>query len=244
MLIDCDIHVTYRSIKDLVPFADPHTRELIERSGVAGLSMPTYPGCIRPAGSAATPTTPRRSRPARCSPASPGAAARARPRSVRRRASRWPTRTRRRASPCCRTRGSRRGSRPRTTTGSSTRGCATSRACAARSWCRRSGRRRPRRRSGATGPTGRFAAVFLPGAARIPYGNPVYDPIWAAAGRGRPAGRGPRPLRGRRHVGAAHRRRHARLLHGVPHAQRRLAAGPPRLDPLPRRLRAPSAGAG
>src|SRR5918992_252822 len=29
--------------------------------------------------------------------------------------------------------------------------------------------------------TGRFAAVFLPGAARIPYGNPVYDPIWEAA---------------------------------------------------------------
>jgi predicted TIM-barrel fold metal-dependent hydrolase len=26
-----------------------------------------------------------------------------------------------------------------------------------------------------------FAGVFLPGGARIPYGNPVYDPIWAAA---------------------------------------------------------------
>ena len=25
-----------------------------------------------------------------------------------------------------------------------------------------------------------FVGVFLPGAARIPYGNPVYDPIWAA----------------------------------------------------------------
>ena len=49
MLIDCDIHVTYRSIKDLVPYADPHTRELIERSGVAGLSMPTYPW-VHPSG--------------------------------------------------------------------------------------------------------------------------------------------------------------------------------------------------
>ena len=29
--------------------------------------------------------------------------------------------------------------------------------------------------------SGHFAAVFLPGAARIPYGNPVYDPIWEAA---------------------------------------------------------------
>ena len=26
-----------------------------------------------------------------------------------------------------------------------------------------------------------FVGVFLPGGARIPYGNPVYDPIWEAA---------------------------------------------------------------
>ena len=32
-----------------MPFADPHTRELIERSGVAGLSMPTYPW-VHPSG--------------------------------------------------------------------------------------------------------------------------------------------------------------------------------------------------
>ena len=43
ILIDCDIHVTYTSLKELAPYADAHTRELIERSGVAGLSMPTYP---------------------------------------------------------------------------------------------------------------------------------------------------------------------------------------------------------
>ena len=49
MLIDCDIHVTYRSIKELAPYADAHTRELIERSGVAGLSMPTYPW-VHPSG--------------------------------------------------------------------------------------------------------------------------------------------------------------------------------------------------
>src|SRR5918995_244338 len=49
MLIDCDIHVTYGSLEELVPFADPHTRELIERSGVAGLSMPTYPW-VHPSG--------------------------------------------------------------------------------------------------------------------------------------------------------------------------------------------------
>src|SRR5215211_2554543 len=49
MLIDCDIHVTYRSLGELVPYADAHTRELIERSGVAGLSMPTYPW-VHPSG--------------------------------------------------------------------------------------------------------------------------------------------------------------------------------------------------
>ena len=49
MLIDCDIHVTYGSIKELVPYADAHTRELIERSGVAGLPMPTYPW-VHPSG--------------------------------------------------------------------------------------------------------------------------------------------------------------------------------------------------
>ena len=49
MLIDCDIHVTYGSIKELTPYADAHTRELIERSGVAGLSMPTYPW-VHPSG--------------------------------------------------------------------------------------------------------------------------------------------------------------------------------------------------
>ena len=26
-----------------------------------------------------------------------------------------------------------------------------------------------------------FVGIFLPGGARIPYGNPVYDPIWEAA---------------------------------------------------------------
>lgn len=30
------------------------------------------------------------------------------------------------------------------------------------------------------GSRGEFVGVFLPGGARIPYGNPVYDPLWAA----------------------------------------------------------------
>jgi predicted TIM-barrel fold metal-dependent hydrolase len=43
VLIDCDIHVTYRSLQELAPYADVHTRELIETSGTTGLMMPTYP---------------------------------------------------------------------------------------------------------------------------------------------------------------------------------------------------------
>ena len=34
-----------------------------------------------------------------------------------------------------------------------------------------------------------FVGVFLPGGARIPYGNPIYDPIWRAADGVRSAGR-------------------------------------------------------
>lgn len=43
MLIDCDVHIAYDSVKDLIPYADPLTRELIERSGTYGLELPGYP---------------------------------------------------------------------------------------------------------------------------------------------------------------------------------------------------------
>ena len=43
MLIDCDIHVGYDSLLDLVPFLDGPTRELVTHSGVHGLAMPSYP---------------------------------------------------------------------------------------------------------------------------------------------------------------------------------------------------------
>ena len=83
-----------------------------------------------------------------------------------------------------------------------------------------------------------FVGVFLPGAARIPYGNPVYDPIWAACNDlGLPVGRS-YPLREHRDHRADHGCRNARLLRRVSHPLRIGDVRALRLDPLPRRLRA------
>ncbi|MBV9715847.1 MAG: hypothetical protein JOZ64_10765 [Solirubrobacterales bacterium] len=57
MLIDCDIHIGYETLRDLVPFLDGATAEIVEQSGTNGLGMPSYPGITRPAGYGATPTT-------------------------------------------------------------------------------------------------------------------------------------------------------------------------------------------
>ena len=43
MLVDCDIHVGYQSLRDLVPYVDGATAELIVESGTNGLGMPSYP---------------------------------------------------------------------------------------------------------------------------------------------------------------------------------------------------------
>jgi predicted TIM-barrel fold metal-dependent hydrolase len=43
VLVDCDIHVGYESIADLLPYLDPPTRELVIASGTNGLAMPSYP---------------------------------------------------------------------------------------------------------------------------------------------------------------------------------------------------------
>jgi predicted TIM-barrel fold metal-dependent hydrolase len=43
MLIDCDIHVGYSSLADLLPYMDAPTRELVTHSGTHGLAMPSYP---------------------------------------------------------------------------------------------------------------------------------------------------------------------------------------------------------
>jgi predicted TIM-barrel fold metal-dependent hydrolase len=43
VLIDCDIHIGYETIADLLPYLDAATRELVIGSGTNGLAMPTYP---------------------------------------------------------------------------------------------------------------------------------------------------------------------------------------------------------
>jgi uncharacterized protein len=181
MLIDCDTHVTYGSIKEIVPFADPHTRELIERSGVAGLSMPTYPwvhpsGWIRrdtydaeavESGSMFPGFTLDQLRghvldrfDVAFAVANPDEAAcfsvLPNPRLAAGLASAyndWLVETWLRHEP--RLRGS---------------------LVVSAQWPEAAAMEIRRHGDGE-----HFAAVFLPGAARIPYGNPLYDPIWEAA---------------------------------------------------------------
>ena len=43
VLVDCDIHVGYETIADLLPYLDAPTRELVISSGTNGLAMPSYP---------------------------------------------------------------------------------------------------------------------------------------------------------------------------------------------------------
>src|SRR5215207_7206772 len=43
MLVDCDIHVGYHSLPDLLPHLDSATAELVLESGTNGLGMPSYP---------------------------------------------------------------------------------------------------------------------------------------------------------------------------------------------------------
>ncbi len=43
MLVDCDIHVGYHSLRDLLPHLDGPTAELVLESGTNGLGMPSYP---------------------------------------------------------------------------------------------------------------------------------------------------------------------------------------------------------
>ena len=43
VLLDCDIHLGYNTLADLLPYLDPPTRELVVNSGTNGLAMPSYP---------------------------------------------------------------------------------------------------------------------------------------------------------------------------------------------------------
>src|ERR1700730_4128413 len=43
VLLDCDIHLGYNTLADLLAYLDPPTRELVVSSGTNGLAMPSYP---------------------------------------------------------------------------------------------------------------------------------------------------------------------------------------------------------
>jgi hypothetical protein len=43
VLVDCDIHLGYDTLFDLLPYLDAPTRELVRSSGTNGLAMPSYP---------------------------------------------------------------------------------------------------------------------------------------------------------------------------------------------------------
>ena len=177
MLIDCDIHIGYESLADLIPYLDAPTAELVRQSGTNGLAMPTYPwnhpaGWIRRdlyergGGTRLRLHVARHVARTHLDPygvefgiAEPDEAA---------------------VSRCSPTGSSRPSSAARTTTGCSTTGSSPSRGSGGCSSFRRSGPRRRHARSGESA-GGTSCRRLPPGASRIPYGNPVHDPIWEAA---------------------------------------------------------------
>ena len=181
MLIDCDVHVGYDSLLDLLPYLDGPTRELVQHSGTNGLGMPSYPWYHPPAGYAGTRTTPTRSP----------------------RASRSPGRRSAPSSGCS-------SILIDVTYGILTadeaaafsiipNGILGAKLATAyndwllEKWLQEDARLRGlivvaaqhpeaaaaeiRRHAGED----RWVGVFLPGGARVPYGNVIYDPIWKAA---------------------------------------------------------------
>ena len=83
-----------------------------------------------------------------------------------------------------------------------------------------------------------FVGVFLPGAARVPYGNPVHDPIWEAANElGLPVAVHTH-YEGVGIAGPVTAAGMPGLLRRVPHALRLRHVRALRLDPLSRDLRA------
>jgi predicted TIM-barrel fold metal-dependent hydrolase len=163
MLVDCDIHVGYETLSDLLPYLDAPTRELVRSSGTNGVAMPSYPwnhpgdfpyltletlrerhldpydvtlGIVEPDEAAAFAVLPNAQLAARLAAAYNDWLL-----------ERWLLEE------------------------SRLRGILVVPAQwpeAAAAEIRRLGGREE------------FVGVFLPGAARIPYGNPVYDPIWRA----------------------------------------------------------------
>ncbi len=239
MLIDCDIHVGYDSLLDLVPYLDGATAEIVEHSGTNGLGMPTYcwyhpTGWLRgdaydkstaASGQLMVGQTLERVREKVLDPfdvtfgiLTPDEAA---------------------AFAILPNASARRGALPRLQRLAGAR-VARARATAARPARRPAAAPRGRgaRRSIGSESATRSRASSCPAAARIPYGSPVHDPIWRACDElGLPVA-DPHALRGHRDRRTGHGRRDAGLLHRVPRAHRLGHARPLRLDPLPRHLRA------
>ena len=238
MLIDCDIHLGYETLADLLPYLDGPTRELVAHSGTNGLAMPSYPwnhptGWIRQdtyergdGHQAEFPYLTARRPPRRCtSTATTSTLGIVEPDEAAAFA----------VLPNAHL---------------AARLCSAYNDWLLEHWLQEEPRLRgmivvpaqypeaAAREIRRLGGRDEFVGVFLPGAARIPYGNPVYDPLWEAVERARAPGRRPHPLRERRHRRPDHRRRHAGLLRRVPHALRLGHVRPLRLHPLPRHLRA------
>ena len=231
MLVDCDIHVGYHSLRDLLPYLDGATAELVARVGHQRAGHAVVP-LVPPAGLAArrTPTTARRRPRARSSSARRSSACATSvldpfdvtmrdPHARRGRGLRDPAQpaARRRAVPRLQRLAARRVARA---------GAAPA---------------RPARRHAAAPGGGRGGDPAARRARgdrrRVPArrrAHPVRQPRarsdLARLRRPRAPGRDPHPLRGRRHRRAGDRRRHARLLHGVPraHRRRRCSATSPR----------------
>ena len=43
MLIDCDVHISPETVREIADYTDSATRELLLHSGTEGLSLPDYP---------------------------------------------------------------------------------------------------------------------------------------------------------------------------------------------------------
>ena len=43
MLIDCDVHITPETVREIADYTDSATRELLLHSGTEGLALPDYP---------------------------------------------------------------------------------------------------------------------------------------------------------------------------------------------------------
>ena len=238
MLVDCDLHVGYDSLRDLLPHLDGATAELVEQSGTNGLGMPSYPWYHPTGWLRGTPTTaaPPRRAPSSSARRSAGAATNVldpfevtygilTPDEAAAFAILPEPAARGGAVPRIQRLAAERMARARAAAARPAR----RHAAASRGGGRRDPAARRARRDRRRLPSRRGAN---------PVRQPGARPDLAGLRRARAPRRHPHPLRGRRHRRPGDRRRPAGLLHRVPRADGRWHARPPRVDPLSRHLRA------